>query len=80
MSGDTGNSVKNENSILVYHISDELKIDILLQKFWEQEEIPNKKILTDSELTNEEFFQKTYCKTPDAQWRLRQYFCSNDSS
>lgn len=66
-----------ESNIQVHHCLNTKSLDMSLQKFWEVEEIPCKKILSLEEELCEEHFRKTHSRTSDGRYVVQLPFNSD---
>ncbi|XP_029172993.1 uncharacterized protein LOC114941956 [Nylanderia fulva] len=74
ISGPTGSKETTSQEVTVLNCVSALDVDSLLQKFWEDKEIPTPTSLTEEEEKCESHFAQTHSRDPDGRYVVRLLF------
>ncbi|XP_029174701.1 uncharacterized protein LOC114943277 [Nylanderia fulva] len=74
ISGPTGSKETTSQEVTVLNCVSALDVDSLLQKFWEDKEIPTPTSLTEEEEKCESYFAQTHSRDPDGRYVVRLHF------
>ena len=75
---DRSGVVAKNRSFTIMQVSEEMKMDSLVESFWKQEEFADSgKMLTPDEIENEELFRKTHFRNENGRYVVRLPFKVN---
>ncbi|KAL0839095.1 hypothetical protein ABMA28_017074 [Loxostege sticticalis] len=77
ISGRHTNTANNRSSQVYIHHA-KVEVDSMLQRFWELEETPEKRIMTKAETQCESHYDKTHLRLPDGRYQVRMPFKTNN--
>ena len=76
----SGRTAEQANTVSTFHVTTEDKVNIQLRAFWEIEEIPNMKHLTQEEKQCEQIYEKTVKRNKNGSYTVELPFTSDKAA